>query len=64
MSYSLDAPCGTCAKKNKCNDRHFIQGGISGIHDVWPMEKGHLGSGSVEIHCQNYDDGAIKVDEQ
>jgi len=54
MSYSLIAPCYDCTKKDKCNDRHFIQGGINGIHDVWPQEKGHLGSGIVTISCQNY----------
>jgi hypothetical protein len=54
MSYSLESKCGTCKKKDQCNDRHFIQGGISGIHDVWPAEKGHLGSGSVEIKCNQY----------
>jgi hypothetical protein len=56
MSYSLNCKCETCAKKDKCNDRHFIQGGISGIHDVWPQEKGHLGSGSVTIDCFQYEE--------
>lgn len=54
MSYSLNTKCGTCQKRNKCTDKHFIEGAISGIHQVWPAEKGHLGSGSIEMKCQNY----------
>ena len=55
MSYSLNAPCGTCVKKDKCTDRHFFEGAIGGIHQVWPAEKGHLGSGSVNLDCQRYE---------
>ncbi len=55
MSYSLITKCETCIKKDKCNDRHFINGAISGIHSVWPAEKGHLGSGSVDLNCQNFE---------
>jgi hypothetical protein len=58
MSYSLTHPCGDCAKQDKCNDRHFIQGGINGIHDVWPMDKGHLGAGTVIIDCCNKEEKA------
>ena len=55
MSYGLTTKCETCIKKDKCNDRHFIQGAISGIHSVWPMEKGHLGSGTIIIDCQRFE---------
>jgi hypothetical protein len=54
VSYSLYTQCGTCEKKDKCSDRHFIEGAINGIHSVYPMSKGHLGSGSIEIKCQNF----------
>ena len=54
MSYSLNTKCGSCASKDKCNDRHFIEGAISGIHSVWPAEKGHLGSGTIDLNCQNF----------
>lgn len=53
MSYSLKHPCGNCAKVDKCSDRHFIQGAINGIHDVYPSEKGHFGGGTITIDCQN-----------
>lgn len=56
MSYSLEHPCNNCKSQNQCNDRHFIQGGINGIHDVWPKEKGHLGAGTVKICCVNQDE--------
>ena len=55
MSYSLNHPCGDCTKEDKCLDRHFIQGGINGIHDVYPSEKGHLGSGTVTIECSQHE---------
>jgi len=54
MSYSLATKCNTCEKKDKCTDRHFIEGAISGIHQVYPPEKGHLGSGTIELNCNNY----------
>ena len=54
MSYSLYTQCGTCEKKDRCTDKHFIEGAISGIHSVYPSSKGHLGSGSVEIKCQDF----------
>lgn len=54
MSYSLNTKCGDCEKRNKCTDKHFLEGAISGIHQVYPSEKGHLGSGSVDLNCNNY----------
>ena len=55
MSYSLNAKCSDCTKKDKCTDRHFIEGAINGIHCVWPSEKGHLGSGSIDLNCSKYE---------
>jgi hypothetical protein len=66
MSYSLNDKCGTCTKKDQCNDRHFIRGAIDGIHSVYPASKGHLGSGSVDLNCQQYQEvnsGAEKAPE-
>jgi hypothetical protein len=56
MSYSLAYKCGICSKKDKCTDRHFIDGAICGIHSVWPAEKGHLGAGSSVIDCVNFEE--------
>jgi len=56
MSYSLNSKCGNCNKKDKCTDLHFIQGAIIGIHSVYPQEKGHLGSGSINLNCTNYEE--------
>lgn len=55
MSYSLVTKCHICIKQDKCIDRHFIDGAINGIHHIWPnpLEKGHLGSGTIEIKCTN-----------
>jgi len=56
MSYSLSSKCGQCIKEGKCTDKNFIEGAISGIHSVWPSEKGHLGSGIVFLDCQNFEE--------
>ena len=56
MSYSLNDKCGTCTKKNRCTDKHFLYGAICGIHNVFPSEKGHLGSGTVTLDCQNHEE--------
>ena len=55
MSYSLNAPCPGCVKKDKCTDKHFIEGAISGIHSVYPASKGHLGSGSIDLNCTSFE---------
>lgn len=54
MSYTLVSKCGVCIKRDKCLDRHFLEGAINGIHQVWPAEKGHLGSGTVNLNCNNF----------
>lgn len=54
MSYSLYTKCRTCQLKDNCTDVHFLEGAISGIHQVWPAEKGHLGSGSITLDCTNF----------
>ena len=53
MSYSLEHECNNCKESDRCSDRHFIDGAINGIHQVWPAEKGHFGAGTIEIKCQN-----------
>lgn len=54
MSYSLNDKCVQCKKRDKCVDREFIVGAISGIHSN-TLDKGHLGSGSIDLICQNFD---------
>lgn len=53
MSYSLNTKCGICTKKDKCTDRNFIRGAIDGIHSIFPPQETHLGSGSIDLNCQN-----------
>jgi len=62
MSYGLICKCPECKKKKQCIDSTFIQTAISGIHAVnyangvikeLPL---HLGSGSIEIKCQKFED--------
>ena len=64
MSYGLTSECGVCIKKDKCTDRHFIEGAISGIHQVWPAEKGHLGSGTIIIQCQRLEQKELEVKQE
>jgi hypothetical protein len=62
MSYSLSCPCNKCIFFKPCIDRNFIGGAINGIHGVneWDsdenksMQRGHWGSGSIEIKCSNF----------
>ena len=56
MSYIQQNKCFSCTKEDKCNDRHFIDGAIQGIHSVWPAEKGHLGAGTIVLDCQNHEE--------
>ena len=56
MSYSQSNLCWKCTKKDKCTDRHFVDGAIAGIHSVWPAEKGHLGAGTITLACQNLEE--------
>lgn len=53
MTYSVSFPCDDCRLKDKCTDRHFIEGAVYGIHSVFPMVKGHLGAGEIELICSN-----------
>ncbi len=61
MSYSVISKCNVCTKGAECVDSAFIYGAVCGIHQVnWMNVTGgrkyHLGSGSIEIQCQNFDD--------
>ncbi len=52
MSYSLVTKCFECEKANKCIDRYILDNAIGCIHIIG-SERGHLGSGSIELDCQN-----------
>jgi hypothetical protein len=55
MSYSLNNKCGVCLKRADCLDGDIIQGAISTIYSIWPSGRGHLGSGTVTLDCQNFE---------
>jgi hypothetical protein len=50
MSYSFTNSCHLCVQEKECTDRHFIAGGIQGIHYT-SSERTHKGSGTVELRC-------------
>lgn len=54
MSYSLNSNCQACTKREHCTDRHVIEGAICGIHYM-PFGIGHLGAGSIDINCSNFE---------
>lgn len=54
MSYTFNKKCFLCTKKDKCIDFDIIGGAIIAIHSIYPASKGHLGSGSVDLNCDNY----------
>lgn len=53
MSYSLNTPCHNCQKRSTCADHDHIRGAIDGIH-MAGSQRGHLGSGKVDLTCQNF----------
>lgn len=58
MSYSIESPCSengiACTKMEKCTDRHFIQGAVSGIHNMMGSDEfGHMGAGIIKHECNN-----------
>lgn len=58
MSYSIQSPCFNgeveCVKSEKCTDRHFIQGAVSGIHNMMGSDEfGHMGAGVIKHECSN-----------
>jgi hypothetical protein len=60
MSYTLKTKCARCKKNIQCIDSTFVQAAISGIHSVnydnGSRKELHLGSGSIEIQCNNFVD--------
>lgn len=65
MSYSLKSSCSLCEKRNNCLDSAFVQAAISGIHMVnyangKQTQPHHLGSGTIEIQCWNFEDETSK----
>lgn len=57
MSYSVNTPCGDCAKRQEgCVDGIVVTGAVQGIIHGMPYggkNHGHQGSGSVTLECQN-----------
>ena len=62
MSYSINDSCYDCEYSNKCTDKNFIQGAISGIHYT-TYEQGHKGAGSISIECINFKSKNIQNNE-
>lgn len=54
MSYSLNMKCFQCKKSWKCVDPQVLGGAIFTIHSIG-FEKGHLGGGSIDLNCQNFE---------
>ena len=54
MSYSLNTKCIECKKSDKCVDPQVLSGAIMAIHSIG-SERGHLGGGSVDLNCQNFE---------
>jgi len=54
MSYSLNNKCWNCTKEKDCLDKRIIQGAIYIIHSI-NTNQGHLGSGTIDLQCQNFD---------
>jgi hypothetical protein len=53
MTWGLNAnQCGDCQDAEKCVDRAVMQGAITGCH-MMPYKVGHMGGGTIEIHCSN-----------
>jgi hypothetical protein len=56
MSYSLFDNCHNCINREACTDKPKIRAAIDGIHATGLSDTdGHMGSGSIIIHCQNHD---------
>lgn len=52
MSYSVETPCHNCEKRKSCADHDHLRGAVDGIH-MAGNARGHLGSGSIKLTCQN-----------
>lgn len=50
MSYSLQAPCFNCDKKDTCTDLKRVQEAVDTIHAT-NREDGHQGSGYITLTC-------------
>ena len=53
MSWSIQNKCSSCVKHSNCLGTTYISSGIDIAHRVGE-KGGHLGAGTVEMHCQNY----------
>jgi len=52
MSYSLNNLCWKCENEDKCTDRQDIENTINNIIHQKSYEEGHMGAGSIILHCQ------------
>lgn len=56
MSYSVNQVCGRCKKEEKCADGLIIRNAVQGVIHQLPYGTVHLGSGSVDHHCVNFEE--------
>jgi hypothetical protein len=62
MSYSVEKKCEQCDLEDKCVDRFFLEGAVSGIHSSTGYSaktkaytnRGHLGAGVIKLDCSNF----------
>jgi predicted metal-binding protein len=53
MSYSFNRECEKCLHEPKCIDPKIMRGAIDAIH-MCGYERSHLGSGVINLQCQNF----------
>ena len=51
MSYSIQAPCFNCTKKNSCTDLSKITAVVQDVIHQTSFGDGHQGSGWVTLTC-------------
>jgi hypothetical protein len=54
MSYSINQKCQQCAKEVRCADGFIVRKAVETIHNI-PSQM-HLGGGSVDHNCSNFED--------
>jgi hypothetical protein len=55
MSYSVQTPCGMCAKKDTCKDGLNLSKGVQNEIHTKTYEEGHQGSGNIILTCFRMD---------
>lgn len=61
MSYSLNTKCNQCKKEKNCLDPVALSGARDMIHEIG-YSRGHLGSGAINLECQNFVQKEEKVE--